>query len=257
MSKICEEIELESIMNSIHNVDCLEFMKQVPDNYFTLTFTSPPYNMRLRVRNGEYSERENGEHFSKKYKNFSDCLNIEEFYNFHLSALKEAVRISDVVLYNFQPVTGSKEAFFKIIGEMSEYIKDVVVWDKGYGEPSMNEGILNASHELILVLEGNAKKGRTIHNHKFNRGELSNVWRVGKARSIDSSHSASMPEKLVEIAIRNFSNKGDSIFDPFMGTGTTAIVAKSLDRNWCGCELEADYVAIANKRLEKVQGSLF
>ncbi len=50
--------------------------------------------------------------------------------------------------------------------------------------------------------------------------------------------------------------KHHKVFDPFMGSGTTAVACQSLGLDWCGCELEPDYVAIANKRLERVQGSL-
>ena len=131
--------EMATKMNMIHNCDCLSFIKQVPDNYFDLVLTSPPYNMRLRVRNGKYTTREKGDHFSRKYKHFDDDLPIDDFYEFHKSVLSELIRASSIVLYNFQPVTGSKEAFFKIIGFFAEHIKDVVVWDKKNGQPAMHE----------------------------------------------------------------------------------------------------------------------
>lgn len=102
-------------------MDCLEGLKQLPDNFVDLTVTSPPYNMRLRVRNSQYTTRENSEHFLKKYKFFSDDLPIEEFYDFHKRVMTELVRVSRCVCYNFQTVTGSKEAFFKLIGDFSEY----------------------------------------------------------------------------------------------------------------------------------------
>jgi len=61
----------------------------------------------------------------------------------------------------------------------------------------------------------------------------------------------------MEFLAKKSTQKGDKVFDPFMGSGTTAVACKSLGLDWCGCELEADYVVIANKRLEAVQGSLF
>ncbi len=70
--------------------------------------------MRLRIRNGKYTSREKSEHFSKKYKFFDDALPIEEFYEFHSKVLTEMLRVSKIVCYNFQIVTGSKQAFFKI-----------------------------------------------------------------------------------------------------------------------------------------------
>ena len=62
-------MKTEIIKNcTLHNVDCMEYMKSLPDNSFDLIVTSPPYNMRTRVRNGQYTTREKSEHFSKKYK---------------------------------------------------------------------------------------------------------------------------------------------------------------------------------------------
>jgi len=244
-------------MNKIHNIDCLEFMKKVPNNYFDLSMTSPPYNMRLRISNGKYTNRENSDHFSKKYKHFDDCMPIEDYYDFHKQSIKELIRISKIVVYNFQIVTGSKEAFFKIIGDFSSEIKDIIIWDKIHGQPAMHSNVLNSSYELILLFENDNKKGRSITNSYFKRGELSNVWRIGRGKREVEEHNAVMPDKLAKEIVRNFSPCGGTVFDPFMGSGTTAIACQSLRRDWCGCEIEHQYIEIANKRLEKVQGSLF
>ena len=71
-----------------------------------------------------------------------------------------------------------------------------------------------------------------------------------------SVHPTQKPTRLFKDILRDLAGEG-KVFDPFMGSGTTAVACKSLGLDWCGCELEADYVAIANKRLEAVQGSLF
>ena len=79
-------------------------------------------------------------------------------------------------------------------------------------------------------------------------------------RYIDSKvlHPTKKPIPLFEWCL-NYAKvtKDFKVFDPFMGSGTTAIACKSLGLDWCGCELELDYVAIGNKRLENVQGALF
>ncbi len=70
-------------------------------------------------------------------------------------------------------------------------------------------------------------------------------------------HPTQKPSELFKNIVRDYSQDNFKVFDPFLGSGTTAIACKSLGLDWCGCELEEDYVAIANKRLEKVQGALF
>ena len=104
-------------INQIHQGDCLELMKNIPDNSIDLIITSPPYNMRTRIRNGQYTEREKSEHFSKKYTYFADAMPVEDYYIFHKGAINQMLCISNVLIYNIAIVTGSKEALFRIIGD--------------------------------------------------------------------------------------------------------------------------------------------
>jgi len=238
-------------VNKIYLGNCLELLKELDDNSIDLTVTSPPYNMRLRVSNNKYVKREKTEHFSKKYTHFDDALPMDEFYSFHKQVIIELLRVSKVTLYNFQIVTGSKEAFFKLIGDFNTCIKDVVVWDKGHGQPAMHLNILNSCYEFLLVLEGNHKKRRLIENAYFDRGTLDNIWRIKRSNSKTRAHTAVFPEQLIETAINNFSKEGDVVLDPFLGTGTTVKVAKRLNRRYIGFELIEEYFNIANEEVNK------
>ena len=238
-------------MNKVIQGDCLEVMKEMPSNSVNLVFTSPPYNMRTRIRNGKYTTREKGEHFSKKYKHFDDALPIDEFYSFHKSCIIEMLRISPIVVYNFQIVTGSKEAFFKIIGDFNQDIKDITIWDKGHGQPAMHANILNSAYEMILVLEGDKKCGRLIQNATFKRGEMQNILRIGRGKKVSNIHSATFPDKLAEEIITNFSNEGDIVLDPFAGSGTVGKVAERLKRNYILIEKEPEYIDIINQQIKK------
>ncbi len=114
----------------ILNEDCLETLNRFTDNSIDIVVTSPPYNMNLRIRNGEYTSRQIVKEFSTKYFNFTDNLPIDEYYEFHRKVLSELLRVSPLVFYNIQIVTGSKRAFFKLIGEFADNLKDIIVWDK-------------------------------------------------------------------------------------------------------------------------------
>lgn len=238
-------------VNKIYNIDCMDGLKQLKDKQVDLVFTSPPYNMRTRIRNGEYTTREKSEHFSKKYKHFHDALPIGEFYDFHKNVLNELLRISKIVCYNFQIVTGSKEAFFKLIGDFHKDIKDIIIWDKGNGQPAMHEKVTNSCYEIILVLEDDKKCGRMIQNATFERGLFNNILRIKRGKKISKEHGAVFPEKLAEEIISNFSNEGDLVLDPFIGSGTTGIVCSRLKRDYIGFEISKEYCEIANKRLSQ------
>jgi site-specific DNA-methyltransferase (adenine-specific)/modification methylase len=244
-------------INKIYNENCLETMFKMPNKFVDLVVTSPPYNMRTRVRNGQYTTREKSDHFSKKYKYFDDALPINDFYEFHKNVLIELLRVSKIVCYNFQIVTGSKEAFFKIIGEFNKYIKDIIIWDKGNGQPAMHEMVLNSCYEMILILEDDKKAGRAIQNAKFKRGEMNNILRIGKGKKISDVHGAIFPEKLPFILINAFTKKDDLIYDPFMGSGTTALVAKKLSRNYIGSEITKEYCKISENRIKDNLGLFF
>ena len=114
--------------NIIHNESCLDTMARMGNQSVDVVITSPPYNMNLRIRNGKYCSRQVVENdFSNKYSEFSDNMPIDEFYDFHCQVLRELLRVSELVFYNIQIVTGSKRAFFKMIGTFSDKLKDIIV----------------------------------------------------------------------------------------------------------------------------------
>ena len=243
-------------LNVIYNETCLETLKRMEDQTVDCVITSPPYNMNLRIRNGKYCSRQIVKELSTKYDGFSDNLPIEEYYEFHSSVMRELLRVSKVIFYNIQIVTGSKRSIFKMIGEFNEFLKDIIVWDKGVAQPAMQKQVLNRRSELILVFETDYPISRQYRYTNFDRGTLSDIWQIKRGKKKNKNHGAVFPEELVEMIINNFTNKGEIIYDPFMGTGTTAIVAKRLGRKFIGSEIGNEYYKFSNERLGQVQSKL-
>lgn len=241
-------------LNKIYHENCLDTMGRMTDGFVDLVITSPPYNMLTQTKYNKYIKRVSNTHGANKYSDFNDGLSIDEFYNTHSSILKELLRVSKIVLYNFQIVTGSKEAFFKMIGEFNTFIKDIIIWDKVNCLPASRDKVLNAGYEIILVMENDQLLGRTIQNATFGRCQMDNIIRVRrKKESIDGvKHNAVFPEELCDILINGFSNKNDLIYDPFMGSGTTAKMAVVNERNFIGSEISAEYVKVANSRINEI-----
>lgn len=239
-------------LNHIYHESCLDTLKKMKDDSVGVVITSPPYNMNLRIRKGEYCSRQIVKEISTKYSDFPDNLPIDEYYSFHCKVLKELIRVSELVFYNVQIVTGSKRSIFKMIGEFAEHLKDIIVWDKKYGQPAIQKQVLNRRSELILVFDKDYPISRQFRQRgKFDRGTLDDVWVINRERSDKDSHGAVFPQELVRTILENFTDEGDIIYDPFMGTGTTALVAKKLDRNYIGSEISKDYIKIAKKRLKE------
>jgi len=238
-------------LDYIYNECCLKTLKRFPDNSINCVITSPPYNMNLRIRNGKYCSRQITEEFSNKYEYFSDNLNIEEYNKFHTNVLKNLLRVSNLIFYNIQIVTGSKKSIFKMIGDFSEFLKDVVIWDKGSCEPSIGEGIINKRTELILIFTKKNSISRKFETAKFERGFLNDIWNIPVNKIKTEKHKAVFPKKLVKKILENFTLENDIIYDPFMGTGTTGIVAKNMNRKYVGSEICKEYVEIANKKIKE------
>ena len=240
----------------IYNEDCIKTLKRMEDNSVDCVITSPPYNMNLRIRKGKYCSRQIVKELSTKYDGFSDNLPIEEYYEFHSSVMRELLRVSKVVFYNIQIVTGSKRSIFKMIGKFNENLKDIIVWDKGVAQPAMQKQVLNRRTELILVFESDYPISRQFRYANFERGTLSDIWEIKRGKKISKDHGAVFPEELVEKIIENFTKEGDVIYDPFMGTGTTAVVSKKMNRKYIGSELSKSYIEVSEQRLKNV-GEMF
>ena len=114
----------------------------------------------------------------------------------------------------------------------------------------MQKQVLNRQSEIILVFEKDYPISRQFRSAPFERGKLNDVWNISRGKKLNKDHGAVFPEELVEKIITNFSNKKDVVYDPFLGTGTTAFVAKKLGRNYLGSELLESYFNFAQERLD-------
>lgn len=240
------------IKNTIYHENCLDTMSKMDNDFADCVITSPPYNMNLRIRNGQYTSRQIVKEFSTKYEGFDDNLPIKDFYNLHSSILNELLRVSPLIFYVIQIVTGSKRAFFRIIGDFNEYLKDIIILDKGSAQPAMQKQVLNRQSEFILIFDKHNGISRQFEQAVFERGTLSDIWRINRGKKASKYHGAVFAESLVEKILENFTNEGQMIYDPFMGTGTTACVAKKMRRLYIGSEIIKDYYDIAIKRVNNI-----
>lgn len=239
--------------NKIHNTDCLEGLKQMPNNSVDITITSPPYNLGKSYRGGE---------LIKMYEGYEDELPQEEYKKFISQVITELIRTTKhYVFFNFQILTNNKLAYLEILGNFKENIKDIIIWHKKQWEPSIQPHCLSSAFEFIVIF---AKKElcekrsfeRAFFNNRISGEQTCNVIHGDSAsfkelNSSQGSNKAVFPQYLARWFIEKFTQKGDTVLDPFMGSGTTAIVCQQLQRNYIGFEINKDYCNVANKRLSQ------
>jgi len=249
----------------LYNGDCLTEMKKIEDNAADITFTSPPYNMNLQVVNGKYKTNAKREVEQKgigqknifkkfKYNNYDDNLPMDDYRDFTLNVIDECLRISPIVFWNVQFIAGNKKALFEVMGQRSHQLKEFIVWDKVNGQPAISAGVMNSAWEAILVFDRDNAIKRKFDNCYFERGTLNNIWHIkSKSSSFKdrsgTKHSATFNMELVETVLKNFTKPGDTVLDPFMGTGTTNYVADIMGRNSIGIEMDEEYFRFSKKRL--------
>ena len=208
----------------IYNEDCLEGMKSLADNSVDLIATGPPYCVGASS-NGIKSS-------------FSDFNLMRPFFEELFSQWQRVLKdgghaycCTDWRTYPF--------LYPLIIKYLM--VRNLIVWDYGW----IKTGIFyRSTYELVIF----ATKGKSTR--QFSCAE-SDVWRIRCVNFTNSSklHQAQKPVELMEKMIRNSSAEGGTVLDPFLGSGTTAIAAMNLNRNFIGYEIDERYFEIAQKRI--------
>jgi site-specific DNA-methyltransferase (adenine-specific)/modification methylase len=129
-------------------------------------------------------------------------------------------------------------------------LKDIIVWDKKHGQPAMQQNVMNRRTELILVFEKDNAISRKFNNATFNRGTLDDIWEIRRGKKVNKDHGATFPIELANKVVSNFTVAGNVVYDPFLGSGTTALAAKQNGCSYIGSEITQKYYEFAVDRLK-------
>lgn len=238
-------------LNRIIQGDCLEVMKTIPDSAFDLIITSPPYNLKNSTGNGMKDGRggkwKNAE-LVNGYSHYDDCMPHEKYSEWQRSCLKEMLRLipdNGAIFYNhkWRVQDGLLQDRHDIVGELP--VRQIIIW-KRKGGINFNAGYFLPTYEVIYLI---AKRDFKLLP-KANA--LGDVWEF--KQEMNNPHPAPFPVALINRIIT--STDAQTILDPFMGSGTTAIAALMNNRKYLGIELSPDYVAMANERIKKYNNQL-
>jgi DNA modification methylase len=231
-------------INKIHNIDCIEGMIKLEENSIDCIITSPPY---FNFQRGY--QRKQGRHYSQDYGEITFL--IEDFIEQSAIVLKEDGLIFLNFGYSYNE--GGVLRPFRIAERFSKFgfeCVDIIIWHKN--NPIPIRGRLTNSFEYIFVFtKSNKWKYNMPKNYIHNVWKFPVVMQNQHDKEYNYAHGAMFPIELPKRCIEIGTKEGELILDPFMGSGTTAVACKKLNRNFIGFEINKEYINSANKRLEQ------
>lgn len=246
-----------------------ETMAEIEDKSVNLIVTSPPYNIDIQYGNKTVK----GKISTSKGVKYNDNLPEKDYRLMLEKVFNECKRVvSDTgsIWINIKNTYKNGivippfwiQEYFKDM-----YLKNLIIWNFDWGG-STNKRFA-PRYEFVFWFV------KDLNNYTFNLDDVkipalnyrpdryksqmknpTDVWKISMVSGNfeeRTSHPAQYPEELVERIVLSGTNKGDVVLDPFMGSGTTAVVAKKLDRHYVGYETVNEYCKIANKRIGKIK----
>ena len=250
----------ENLNRTIHG-DCIEVLKKFVDNTFDLIFADPPYYLQLPK--GKRLKRANGSEIIPVEDDWDSFDSYEDYDKFTKAWLEECQRVLKPTGTIW--VIGMYHNIFrvgKIMQDLGLWFLNDVIWVKIGALPNLSCRRLTNNHEtLIWAVKNKRSKGYTFNYNllkEINNGKQmkDTDWHFSICRGKERlrgevgvrAHPTQKPLKLIKQVILTSSKEGDLILDPFMGSGTTAVAALVLNRNWIGIEKEKKYIDLTLDR---------
>lgn len=237
----------ETYLDKIICGDCLDVMRKMPDKCLDLVVTSPPYNLKNSTGNGMKENTKSGKWagnaLQNGYSHYNDNIPNDEYAEWQFKCLTEMYRLlkdDGAIFYNhkWRVQNGLIQDRKDIIRDLP--VRQIIIWRRK-GGINFNPGYFLPTYEVIYLMP----------KPKFKLAPKANaygdVWEF--TQEMKNEHPAPFPIALIDRIIS--STKAKIVLDPFMGSGTTAIVAMGLKRHFIGIELSPDYCEMSEKRIER------
>jgi len=256
-------------MKTTHKIiigDALEKLKKLKDESVELIFADPPYNMSKKKGMGwKYSK-----HITMQEE--WDMFSKNEYFQFNQQWIKEALRV--LKHGGSLWISGSFHNIYQV-GFILQHYNDVkinnsIVWFKPNAQPNISCRFFTESTEHLIWVSKNGNGEKWKFNYEWTKKNIEdnlnpkdkqtrNVWSIPltpKREKWAGEHPTQKPEELLRRIICSCTKEGDTVLDPFLGSGTTSYVAKKYNRNSIGIELNKKYLPTIKKRMKEGQRSL-
>jgi len=232
-------------INQIICGDCIQVMQEIPDESIDLVVTSPPYNLKNSTGNGMKDGRGGkwaNAALQKGYSHHDDSMPHDQYIEWQRKCLTEMYRTlkeTGAIFYNhkWRVQDGLLQDRQDIV--LGFPVRQIIIW-KRKGGINFNKGYFLPTYEVIYLIA----KQKFILAPKANAH--GDVWEFGQESN--NTHPAPFPVSLIERVIS--STTAETVLDPFMGSGTTAVASKMLGRDYIGIDISPEYCENARRRIE-------
>lgn len=235
----------------LYQGDCLEVMRDLPDNSVDLIVTSPPYNKGYWSSNRNINNGFRTKARRIDYGTFNDVMDPADYNSWQKRVIGECLRLlkpTGSMFYNHIDILKLHNTIHPLF--VYEFpVKQIIVWNRK-NTPKLDKSYFFPVTEYVFWLK-KTKDARV----KFDRKKAkftSNIWAISPDTKND--FPAPFPIELPTNCIEACTEVGDVVLDPFMGSGTTGVASKQLKRNFIGIELDKNFFESAKKRIENAGG---
>jgi len=228
------------MLNEVIEGDCVEKLKDLPDNSVDLVVTSPPYD---NIEGSGYSKGKKDVLFLKLYSDFFDGV-LNEIYR--------VLKPTGQLYLNLKSGTINKTLvtphWIEFLESFKQFkLKSYIIW-KYSGSFDSTKVRFHLDYEIIYHLS--KTDDITINYESDEKDPLTSVWYIPHFIT-NRLHPVQMPEALAEKIIKRGSKEGDLVLDVFAGSGTSLVVAKKLNRDFIGIEINPEHINTIKKRLNE------
>ncbi len=234
-------------IDEIYCGDALKLMKNIPDESIDLVVTDPPFAIDFQAKRTNYNRTHD-----RVLEGYNE-IPKEEYYYFTLKWIDETRRIIKKTgsIYIFSGWTNLKD-ILNSVDEVGLNTINHLIWKYQFGVYTRRKYVTSHYHILFVVKDDKKYKFNKIEDYPEDVWIINREYWTGKIKT-----PTKLPVELVKRIICFSSDEGDIVFDPFLGSGTVAVVAKMLGRRYLGFEIVKDYYKFAKNRISKVQMSMF
>ena len=243
-------------VNKIYNKDCIIGMKQIPDEKIDLVVTDLPFAINFKAKKANYNRTA-----SRVLSGYNE-ITKENYYEFTLNWMSQCFRIlkESGGMYVFSGWNNLGD-ILNAIEEIGFITVNHIIWKYQFGVVTNRKFV--TSHYHCLYICKNDKKRKFFPYERFSKEEKNNqgrslhykdkedVWEIKREYwTGDEKTPTKLPAEIIKKILQYSSEEGDLVFDPFLGSGQTAVVSKLLKRNYIGFEIVKEYFDFISKRLK-------